>query len=114
MTQCGNSIFNSTHSFQISELDLHQPVINAIENHISSKEGAHLKIGQVKKMYNDIFEEEFHYHSCYNCGRSLGNKFMEKVISSDTGIVKTITLTENWNISYSHWCYSEDKRFCHS
>lgn len=109
---CGKSIFKSTCSLNVGELNLENELFQSILQYSKTSEGSNLKIGQVKKVFNEIMDREISYLDCHNCGHLFWHQFMEKVEPPESGVKKTIILSETWNIPSEHWCYSKNENFC--
>jgi len=92
-------------------------ILKAVNNFIKSKEGQHIRIGQIKKRYSKTINSSYMSFGCYKCDSIFGDWFLneeimearmygaENVLNIDVELPEIIE-------DHEHWCYNENNDYC--
>ncbi|MFV0398214.1 MAG: competence protein CoiA [Bacteroidales bacterium] len=100
-----------------NDIDKNPQIFEAVKLFIKTKEGEHLKIGQLKKRYSKTVQNSYLSHGCFYCDAIWGDypliaaKMEERYKSSNIRHIVEIDLGIQKEDS-QHWCYSESEIFC--
>lgn len=109
---CGNNI-----SIDIFN---HQMITIAMD-FVKSREGQHIRLGEIKKRYSKTVNESYMSFGCPHCDAIVGNHYLHHEIlmevlyhedSSPAILEKEVVLSDQFRQSEPHWCFPEDGKFC--
>ena len=117
-SKCGLDIFLENSMWDDGDnLKYNKQIIEAVNKFSKTKEGSHIKLGQIKKRYSKTIDAFYHSFGCYKCDAIFGDWYLHQEImeiqmsSNFFELIINIELPEIVNKN-EHWCYNEKKDFC--
>ncbi len=116
-SKCGLKIDLRSPMWSDEDLKYNPQILKAINNFTKTKEGQHIKIGQIKKRYSKTINSSYKSFGCYKCDSLFGDWYLEEEIMEanlygiNTKLNVKLELPDIIE-NEEHWCYNEDNDFC--
>lgn len=116
-SKCGLEMHIENSMWDDEDLKYDSKIIKAVNDFTKTKDGQHLRIGQIKKRYSKTVNSSYQSFGCYKCDSIFGDWFLHKEImearmyGADVELNVDIELPEIIE-DREHWCYSKNNDYC--
>ncbi len=94
-------------------------IIDAARQFLSTEEGSHLRLGEIKTRYSRTIEDSYVSFGCYACDSIFGEWYVREAeqeamygCGQVAVIERTLVLHSEVSLALPHWCHPGGRAFC--
>lgn len=116
-TVCNQNFYIMSSMWDSDDIDKNPKIYEAVKQFLKSKNGEHIKVGQLKKRYSKTVRNNYLSHGCFYCDAIFGDFYLSTEKLNGQNALNSIRYKTEINLGTikeegQHWCFSENGQFC--